>query len=233
MTKPDRKARHKALLREIAKLIDQPVDALATRLMALARLKLDTAEVQLLSGDPTVTMADIRELREVFDTYVPPPAMEIRVTYADGTDSAAPDRAAVSDCVECRRCHFVPTGTDRWPACPKCGWRHGDDHLAPWTALIAETPLAPQNAPATSVSPANVLPLKPVTRADEEALEAQKAELAAQRRRAARVSNGVDPGPPAPPRPNYSYGPMPGDSSNDSRSISQFMRDCDAAYRSW
>jgi hypothetical protein len=53
--------------------------------------------------------------------------------------------------------------------------------------------------------------------------EQRKAEL----RAAAGVSNGVDPGSPrAPAAPNI--GPF---ASGDNRSVSQFMRDVDNAYR--
>jgi hypothetical protein len=54
-----------------------------------------------------------------------------------------------------------------------------------------------------------------------------KEERAAQLRAAARISNGVDPGPPRLHTPNIGS-PI---SAGDNRSISQFQRDCDSAYR--
>jgi hypothetical protein len=222
-TKPDRKKRHQALLREVSKLIDQPVDSLAVRLVSLARLKMDVVEAQLLQGDPSVTVADITALKETFNAFIPPPAMEIRVRYQDAIDAAAPDHASISGLRACRRCTWTPSGVDQWPACPTCGWRAGEDITAEWTPFARPVtspsrgaPLAPQNAPAATTAPTNTV---------REDAEAEYAAQAAERRRQARISNGVDPGPPRIHTPNI--GGLFGD--RDTRSISQFQRDVDNA----
>jgi hypothetical protein len=68
------------LLRDVGKLIGQPADSIAVRLVALARLKMDATEAQLLSGDPAVTVQDITALEEVFAKYVPKPGMNLKVS---------------------------------------------------------------------------------------------------------------------------------------------------------
>jgi hypothetical protein len=221
MTSKPRKNAHKALLRDVSRLINQPVDSLATRFVALAKLKLDATEAQLLAGDPSVTVADLRALEEILSAHVPRPGLQITVKYAEPADAAPADHAAVDGLVECRRCHWRPADKDRVSRCYRCGWTHGADFDSPWTPLIAPADtspvapsLSPQNAPAGSPSPANVIPLD---------AEQRKAEL----RAASRVSNGVDPGPPRPHYPNIGS-PFSG---GDNRSISQWQRDCDAAYR--
>lgn len=85
MTTNDRKSRHRALLRDVARLISQPADSLAVRLVALARLKMDATEAALLSGDPTVTIGDITALEEVFAKYVPKAPLAVQVTYVHPT----------------------------------------------------------------------------------------------------------------------------------------------------
>jgi hypothetical protein len=88
------------------KLIGQPADSLAVRLVALARLKMDALEVQLLAGDPTVSLADIATLQETFDKYVPKPKIEVKLTIVEPADKATADHAAVDGLVECRRCQM-------------------------------------------------------------------------------------------------------------------------------
>jgi hypothetical protein len=220
MARNERKSRHKALLKEVSALINQPVDSLAVRLVALARLKMDGVEAQLLSGDPSITVADITTLQGIFSAHVPKPGLAIRVTYVDGADTAPPDSAAVDGLIECRRCHWRPFDRDRVERCYRCGWRHGDDVSAPWQPVIATadtskgiSPGSPENLSTSSPAPGNVVPLD--------------GKRAAELRAAARVSNGVDPGPPRNVSPCIGT-PFSG---GDNRSVSQFMRDVDNAYR--
>jgi hypothetical protein len=194
------RALHAQLLEETAKLIGQPIDAMVTRFVALARLRLDTMEMQLIAGNPhAATAAEIDTLRQQLDPYMPKPGLEIRVSYADATDAAPPDSPAVDGLSACRRCRWVPTGVDRWPACPRCGYRHGDDTSAAWQPVTGPTPTTTyatiddrghmHAAPSSAAPPAPVHALS-----DEE----QRADAAAEKRRLARISNGVDPGPPMP-----------------------------------
>jgi hypothetical protein len=121
MARNERKSRHKALLREVAALINQPVDSLAVRLTALARLKLDSLEAQLLAGDSSVTVADITTLQETFDKYVPKRTINVEIEIIRPSDVAPADSAAVSGLVECRRCHWTPADKDRVTRCYRCG----------------------------------------------------------------------------------------------------------------
>jgi hypothetical protein len=128
--------------------------------------------------------------------------IEIKVTYTDPTDAAAPGEAAVSGLCECRRCGWKPSGSDKVEKCYNCGWRWGDDTSKPWKpSFQAPTPPTPAAPPA----PADQTPA-PRTRADDEAEEAKKLALAAEKRRLARISNGVDPGPPRPHASTNIYG---------------------------
>jgi hypothetical protein len=227
-SKPDRKARHKALLRDVAKLINQPADSLAVRLVALARLRMDVVEAQLLSGDSSVTVADITALQEIFAAHVPKPKMQINVRFVEPADAAEAGSGAIDGVAVCRRCSWTPAGNDRWPECPACGWRCGHDIAGPHTPLIAGIPApaskadslsSPQSSPATATAPGNVIPMN----------AEQRAEQAVERRAAARISNNIDPGPPRTASPCIGS-PFVG-GGGDSRSISQFQRDVDAAYK--
>jgi hypothetical protein len=214
MARNRRKSQHKALLQEIAALINQPVDSLAVRLVALARLKLDATEAELLAGNSSATIQDITTLQETFDKYVPKPRIQITVKYADATDAAPADHAAVSGLAECRRCRWRPANTDRWPECPRCGWRHGDDTSAPWQPLIAGIPApasSPEPAPAATTSPPNVI-----------ALDEQRADRSAELRVAARTTAGITP-PVQAPRVNYS--------NPDNESPAALSRRIENAYR--
>jgi hypothetical protein len=182
------------LLRDVGKLIGQPADSIAVRLVALARLKMDATEAQLLSGDPAVTVQDITALEEVFAKYVPKPGMNLKVSFVSG----------VVGMFKCQHCHMENRVEDyRGPEPKKTDSQN---------AVAQPSVSAPASGTADAVpaSPANVIPLDPAQRA---------AEL----RAAARVSNNVDPGPPAAPRVNYN--------NPDNESISAFNRRVDAAYR--
>jgi hypothetical protein len=205
----DRKA-HKALLREVSKLIHQPVDSLAVRLTVLARLKLDALEAQLIAGDPTVTVADITTLQETFDPYVPKRgiAVELHVVETQDTQTCPAcqhkfDLATVRRTLEESQ-HAAREREALEMAHKKAvSERHGS----------VSTP-AENNAPAGSPAPTNVGPIDGEKRA---------ADLRAK----ARMSNDdTEPSPVQTPRPNVA--PLIG---SDSRSISQFQRDVDAAYR--
>jgi hypothetical protein len=159
------------------------------------------------------------QIAQVRDTLKLTRPIEIKVTYADPTDAAAPGEAAVDGLKECRRCHWRPSDSDKVERCYNCGWRHGDDTSAPWKPSFqaptpTPTPAAPEQAPPTTPTPR--------TRADEEAEEAKKLALAAEKRRLARFSNGVDPGPP---RPHVSTNIYGGDSP------SSLMRRIERDYR--
>jgi hypothetical protein len=218
MARNRHKTAHKALLRDVAELIGQPVDSLAVRFVALARLKLDATEAQLLSGDTSVSIQDVNALEETLARYIPKPSMQITVRYVEPADSAPADHAAISGLAACRRCSWAPAGTDRWPACPACGWRVGDDVSAPHTP-IAAPPASPENLSTGSPVPHNVVPID--------------GKRAAELRAAARVSNGVDPGPPRNVSPCIGSPFLGGGGGGDNRTISQWQRDVDNAYRGY
>jgi hypothetical protein len=216
MARNERKSRHKALLRDVAELLGQKPDSLAVRLVALTRLKLDSVEAQLLSGDSSVTVDDITKLREVFDAYIPRPGLALRVTFVEPADAAEAGYAAIDGVAACRRCTFTPTGADRWPECPKCGWRCGHDVSSP-APLIAGPTSSPEPLPAATTSPPNVIPLNAEQRAD----------LAAEKRAAARVTAGIDPGPPK----SANISPCIGSPFSDNESPVALSRRIENAYR--
>jgi hypothetical protein len=124
--------------------------------------------------------------------------IEIKVTYTDPVDVAAPGEAAIDGLKECRRCGWKPSGSDKVEKCYNCGWRWGDDTSKPWKPVFqAPTPPTPAAPPA----PADPTPA-PRTRTDDEAEEAKRLARAAENKRLARISNGIDPGP-AIPRVNF------------------------------
>jgi hypothetical protein len=213
MTSKPRKNAHKALLRDVSRLINQPVDSLATRFVALAKLKLDATEAQLLAGDPSVTVADLRALEEILSAHVPRPGLQVVVKFAEPADAAEADHAAVDNLRACRRCGWVPFDRDRVERCYACGWKAGDDIAGPHTPLIAPVGAptsSPEPLPATAIAPANVIPMN-----------------AEQRREAA-----LDAAPlKRHQAPTYSPNIGAPFGGGDSRSISQFQRDVDAAYK--
>jgi hypothetical protein len=191
------------------------------RLTALARLKLDSLEAQLLDGDPTVTVQDIITLQGAFDKYVPPPKMQITVKYADAADTAPLDSAAVDNLRACRRCGWVPFDRDRVAKCYGCSWRSGDDFDSPWQPLIAPvdtskgiSPVSPESLSTGSPAPPNVV-----------SIEEQRAEQAAEKRRLARISNGTDPGPPK------TVSPCLGSPFSNSESPAALSRRISESYR--
>jgi hypothetical protein len=188
MTSKPRKNAHKALLRDVSRLINQPVDSLATRFVALAKLKLDATEAQLLAGDPSVTVADLRALEEILSAHVPRPGLQVVVKFAEPADAAEVDSGAIDGVASCRRCSWTPAGADRWPECPKCGWRSGLDVSGPWEPVNAPAPTSsPEPLPAATTSPPNVV-----------SLDEQRADRSAELRIAARATGGYAPPVQAP-----------------------------------
>jgi hypothetical protein len=132
---------------------------------------------------------------------------------------------------------FVAGDPPKITMCPHCGTEFEAEHpenvlnnrptLRRMLEAIAArdghtAKLAPAPEPtATTPAPANQTPA-PRTRADEEAEEEKKLALAAEKRRLARFSNGVDPGPP---RPHVSTNIYGGDSP------SSLMRRIERDYR--
>jgi hypothetical protein len=83
------KALHTQLLEDTAKLIGHPVDALVTRFVALARLKMETIEMQLIAGNPhAATAQEIDTLRQQLDPYMPKSRLELKVSFISPCDEA-------------------------------------------------------------------------------------------------------------------------------------------------
>jgi hypothetical protein len=213
------KALHAQLLEDTAKLIGHPADALVTRFVALARLKMETIEMQLIAGDPhAATAQEIDTLRQQLDPYMPKSKMEVKVSFASPRDEAKPGTASVCGLESCRRCGWRPPNNDAVSICYRCSWTDGCDleHTPrqPITGLAEPAP-APETAPASAGE--NVVPLNRSPRLSD---EDRKADRMAELRAQARPTGGVA-APVQAPRINY---------NNDGGSCSDLMRRIERSY---
>jgi hypothetical protein len=216
------KALHTQLLEDTAKLIGHPPDALVTRFVALARLKMQAIEVQLIAGNHhAATAAEIDVLRQQLEPYMPKAQSNVRVTFVGGKDIASDNDAAVDGLIECRRCHWKPFNRDRVTRCYRCGWAHGADTNASWTPVIEPAATYATINDRGHVTPApagNVAPLKqqPQQHPDDELEDKRRARIADLRI----LERGG--APVQAPRVNY---------NSDGGSCSDLMRRIENAYR--
>jgi hypothetical protein len=189
------KALHAQLLEDTAKLIGHPVDALVTRFVALARLKMQTIEMQLIAGNPhAATAQEIDMLRQQLDPYMPKAQMNLRVSFVGAKDEAPAGGPSVGGLIACRRCGWTPPGKDVVEKCYACSWFDGcDTDHTPHEPLIKPVIPAATETSASAVTARSARANPKVVDLDE-----QRAELAQQRRQQARITAGVDPGPPRP-----------------------------------
>ena len=66
--------------------INQPIDAIVTQFVTLARVKLERA----LSGEIDLSLADVAALREQLEPYMPKPTMRVEVSIVPPADKAQP-----------------------------------------------------------------------------------------------------------------------------------------------
>jgi hypothetical protein len=207
-------------LEDTAKLIGHPADALVTRFVALARLKMETIEMQLIAGDPhAATAQEIDTLRQQLDPYMPKSSMEIKVSFAPPRDEAKPGTASVCGLESCRRCGWRPPNNDAVSICYRCSWTIGcDEEHTPRRPVegLAEPASAPETAPV--VAGVNVIPLR---QSPQQSDEDRKADRTAELRAQARATGGYAP-PIQAPRINY---------NGDGGSCSDLMRRIENAYR--
>jgi hypothetical protein len=213
------KALHTQLLEDTAKLIGHPADALVTRFVALARLKMETIEVQLIAGNPhAATATEIDILRQQLEPFMPRPGLEIRVKFADPIDAAKPGAASVCGLERCRRCGWQPPNNDAVSICYRCSWTDGcDPEHTPRQLLagLAEPAPAPETAPVGAGE--NVVPLK---QSPQQSDEDRKADRMAELRTQARPTGGVA-APVQAPRINY---------NSDGGSCSDLMKRINSSY---
>jgi hypothetical protein len=212
------KTLHTQLLEDTARMINQPVDALVTRFVSLARLKMETIEMQLIAGDPhAATAQEIDTLRQQLDPYMPRPKLEIKVSYADPVDTAKPGAPSVCGLEKCRRCGWAPPSSDQTSICYQCSWVIGCDSDLPRRPLIA--PSEPAPLPEQAVADRSVVPFRQPPQLSEEDRKASRmAELRAQAR-----PTGGEPAPIQSPRINYNSG--------GGGSCSDLMRRIENSYR--
>jgi hypothetical protein len=155
MARNSRKSQHKALLKEVGALIQQSPDSLATRLTALARSKLDALEAQLLAGDPGVTIQDITTLQETFDKYVPKPTTHLVLSVVETAD--------VQTCPGCKHKYELATVRRTLEESQRAAREREAQELASKKAVStrpgAVEATSPENAPAATPAPANVVPI--------------------------------------------------------------------------